>query len=110
MQKQKDPVKYCFIQLRENAKKRGKEFTLTLDFFRKFCHDTDYIQNRGRTSESFSIDRIDNDKGYTADNIQVLSYGQNSRKHTKKLMCDWEHKLFTVVSLGTAEDDTEKIF
>lgn len=107
---ERDPVRYCFINLKANAKKRGKEFTLTLEFFRQFCRATNYIQNKGTTSESYSIDRIDNEKGYTPDNIRILTLSDNSKKHTKKLVFDWERtKDFTVISLSPIPD-SEQIF
>ena len=105
---QNDPVKYCWVVLRNNAKRRGKEFTITLDFFRNFCYATDYMQNKGKTANSYSIDRIDNDKGYTPDNIRILTLADNSSKHTKKLSYDWQHKTATVVSIP--DDNDKKIF
>lgn len=79
-QKETNAVGYAYSILKQNARRRGKEFTLTLEDFREFCDHTGYLLRKGRTSESASIDRIDSTKGYTPDNIQVLSFGENSAK------------------------------
>lgn len=87
--KAKDPVQYCYGVLRRNSRRRGKEFTLTLEQFRQFCYEEDYIQNKGKTHSSYTIDRIDNSKGYTIDNIRVLTNSENSRKGAKVLHYDF---------------------
>lgn len=86
----------AYKNLRDNAKRRGKVFTLTFDQFSEFCYRTNYMAGRGRTKESYSIDRIDNNKGYTADNIRVLTVSENARKHTKVLNYDWQTQTATV--------------
>lgn len=76
----KDPVGYVYDLLKCNARRRGKPFTLTMDEFRQFCLDTDYMRLRGKTGKSASIDRIDNSKGYEIGNIRILSLSENSHK------------------------------
>lgn len=76
----RNPLRYAYNNLKQNAKRRGKEFDLTFDQFRKWAIRTDYIVAKGRSSESYTIDRIDNTKGYTVDNIQILSNADNVRK------------------------------
>lgn len=78
--KARHPARYAFSVLKNNAKRRGKEFTLTMQEFRQFCEETGYIENKGRSRLSLSIDRIDSSKGYTASNIQVLTLEDNGRK------------------------------
>lgn len=77
----KYPLKYCFQVLKNNAKRRCKEFSLTLDQFRGFVSDTDYLALRGRTSECLTIDRIDNDIGYHIENIRAISMSANASKN-----------------------------
>jgi hypothetical protein len=74
-------VKYAFINLRNNAKRRGVLFTITLDQFREWCSKVQYIGFSGRSSESFTVDRRHNDIGYHLDNIQVLEKGKNVQKY-----------------------------
>jgi hypothetical protein len=78
-----NPLRYCYNNLRTNARRRGKPFELTFAEFSAFAVETDYINKRGTGSESFTIDRIDPTKGYTPDNIQVLTNAQNVRKYAR---------------------------
>lgn len=75
-----NPVAYAFAKLRWNAKRRGHQFTLTIEQFDQFCTWTNYIALKGKHGAALSIDRIRAHEGYTADNIQVLTLAENSRK------------------------------
>lgn len=88
--RKKDPIRYAYQTLKDNSKRRGKEFTLTLEEFKTFCVHTDYITGKGKSKESYSIDRVDNTKGYTIDNIRVITLSENSKKKTKILEYDYE--------------------
>lgn len=79
-QKIKNPTRYYFDQLRGNAKRRGKTFTITIEYFRDFCAKTNYLDLKGRFGDCYQIDRIDPRKGYEPGNIQVLTNSANSRK------------------------------
>lgn len=88
-------MKYAFQKLRSNAKRRGKEFDLTFDQFQQFCVKTEYLVGRGRTRTGFHIDRIRDDRGYTMDNIQVLTNTENITKENtrrKRLQYDYRNK------------------
>lgn len=74
------PVLAAYYTLKANAKRRGKEFDLTLEQFEQFCHKTLYIGYKGRTGTALSIDRVDSSKGYTMDNIVVLTNSENGAK------------------------------
>jgi hypothetical protein len=75
-----DPV-YCrFNNFKGNAKRRNKPFNITLEEFRNFCKDTGYLITKGKRGQNATIDRIDNRKGYSIDNIQLLSNRMNARK------------------------------
>ena len=75
-----NPLLYYFGSLRRSAKRRGKDFSLTFEEYRDFAVKTDYAKLKGKSSLSLSIDRKDNSKGYSADNIQCLTIRENSRK------------------------------
>lgn len=79
-QKFNNPLRYWFDVLRQNARSRNKEFNLTIEEFSEFCKKTKYLELKGKNAGSYSIDRVDNSKGYTVDNMQVLTLSQNSRK------------------------------
>lgn len=79
-QKEENPTRYYFDHLRNNARNRGIEFTLTIEEFREFCGRTKYLELKGRYGASATIDRIRNWEGYSYDNIQILSNSTNRRK------------------------------
>lgn len=83
--REKDPVRAAFDNLRSNTKRRKKEFTITLEEFEKFCAETEYMFGKGRTATSYHIDRIDPEKGYSIDNIRVLTNSENVKRHRKYL-------------------------
>jgi hypothetical protein len=79
-QKENNPIAYTYDMLKQNAKTRNKVFTLTLEQFKKFCTDTNYIELKGKTGGSASIDRKDPNKGYEFGNLQVLTLSANTSK------------------------------
>lgn len=78
--KSANPISYAWDKLRYNARRRGKVFTLTKEYFRRFCEVTGYVHASGKTAGSLSIDRIDSAKGYEPGNIQILTPADNTRK------------------------------
>lgn len=76
-----DPERYAYQNLKHRAKERGKEFTLTLEEFKEFCVKSEYMKGKGKTIGSYNIDRIDNTKGYTRDNIKCLDKQMNIKKY-----------------------------
>jgi hypothetical protein len=79
--RQSDPVRYAFNNLRNRARQRGIVFTITLEQFREWCHKVQYIGLKGRTPESYTIDRRHNDVGYHIDNIQIMTNQDNVKKY-----------------------------
>lgn len=84
-----NPMRAAFQNLRNNSKRRGKEFTLTFEQFSAFCYKTKYLAGRGRALDNYTIDRIDNSKGYTAENIRVMTNKENASKGKKLLVYDY---------------------
>lgn len=78
--KNDNPVKYAYFTLRNNAKRRKKVFTISFDYFKKFCKKHEYIQKRGVTKFGLHIDRIVEELGYIEGNIQVLENHLNVKK------------------------------
>lgn len=76
----KYPLRYAYSALKNNAKRRGKQFTLTYAQFAKFCKDTGYIEKKGTSSYCLSVDRIDSEKGYSIDNIRAITVSENSKR------------------------------
>ena len=102
--KRAHPLEYAYQTTKDNAKRRGKEFTLTLEQFKRFCRKTNYITGKGRTKTSYSIDRIENHKGYTINNIQILPLSENSKKGCKVLEYDWRTRTATVTHYEKSSD------
>lgn len=83
--REEDPVGVRYNNFKGNAKKRNIPFDITLDEFRSFCQKTGYIITKGKRGQNATIDRINNSKGYTIDNIQLLTNRQNASKGCKSL-------------------------
>lgn len=84
LQKEKNPVAYTFNLLKSNAKKRKKFFDLTLEQFKGFCEETGYMDLKGKTAESASIDRVVNTEGYTLSNLRLLTLSANTKKRNEE--------------------------
>jgi hypothetical protein len=80
LEKERDPVRYAYRVTRQNAKRRGKDWSITYEEWAEFCSRTQYLENKGRGPNSASLDRIDPAKGYSLDNLRILSLSENSRK------------------------------
>lgn len=88
--KAKYPLHYSYKQLRNDAKRREKEFQLTLDEYIEFANRTGYATMKGREAHFLSIDRRDPLKGYSADNIRALTVRANSaRVHYVQKLPKW---------------------
>lgn len=79
--RKENPVRSAWINLRNNAKRRGVLFTITFEQFEQWCVKVKYIGFQGRNSDSYTIDRRHNDIGYHIDNIQVLKKRDNIVKY-----------------------------
>ncbi len=92
-----DPVRYSYNNKKNRAKQRKIFFDLTLDEFREFCYETDYIMKTGKTIGCYDVDRkIEGTlPGYTRSNIQILEKTKNIRKW---LDYNWQTKEARVVT------------
>lgn len=99
------PVKYAYQVLKNNAKRRGHKFTITLQDFIRFCVKTKILLGRGRTKDCYSIDRIKEEKGYEKGNLQVLTVSDNRLKYShKQVKYDYENKVGRVVKVERVEE------
>lgn len=78
----KNPVKAMFAALKHNAKRRGKQFDLTIEQWTEFVTQHNMLDNRGKNGWSLSVDRIDQERGYAVDNIRPLTLSENSIRGT----------------------------
>ena len=99
----KAPIRYIFMNLKGNAKKRGKIFRITLEEFTDFIIKNPlYMQLKGRFKDCLQIDRIHNIGGmgpYEISNLQIITKQQNQ----DKLVEEYQETLDTYVSM--TEDD-----
>lgn len=79
--KERHPERYAYENLRNNARRRGKEFLISYDEFLQFSIETNYMLGKGKNKFSYHIDRIDENKGYTLNNIQILTNVENHKKY-----------------------------
>lgn len=98
----KNPIKYAYQELRARAKKRGKEFTITLEDFKEFCASTEYMVKKGIYKESLHIDRIDETKGYVKGNLQAIPNADNIKKF---LHYDYHNGKFSAVTQKIGDDN-----
>jgi len=78
--RENNPIRAAYLNLKNNAKRRGKEFLLTFEQFEKFAVNYTISYGKKRNKDTWSIDRIDPTKGYSIDNIQLLTLQKNSEK------------------------------
>lgn len=74
-------------RIKHDPKYIGKELTFGIDEFVEFAYNSKtkamldkYIASGKKRSLAPSVDRIDNRRGYSLDNIQIITVGENSRK------------------------------
>lgn len=80
--KARNPLRYYYNLTKQAAKQRGKPWELPYDEYERLAIASGYDKQRGREGTSLSIDRIDNDLGYSLDNIRITTKSENgSKKH-----------------------------
>jgi len=80
----RNPTKDAYNNVKNKARRRKKGFTLTYADFVSICEATGYIEHKGQRPEDMSLDRIDPNKGYDFDNLQILTVHQNSSKGARE--------------------------
>lgn len=78
--KHRHPVSCTYNTLKQNAKRRGIGFDLTLKQFREWVKGNGYMEGKGKEASSLSIDRIDSSIGYELGNLQLLTLSDNTKK------------------------------
>jgi len=81
-------IKSLYNRLKSSAKKRNIPFTLTLTELNNLTFpiscpilNIPLNSNNKQSDNSYSVDRIDSDKGYEIDNIIVVSWKANRLKN-----------------------------
>ncbi len=108
--KENNPIYYTYQTTKDNAKRRGKRFVITLDEFAEFCTNTGYLELKGKDADSASIDCIIDEIGYAAGNIRVLSLRDNTLKRWRKVLYDWETKQYYIVDRDVPQQSEDNPF
>ncbi len=82
--REKNIMLSAYGNLKTNAKKRKKEFTITFQDFKEFCIETEYLMGKGRSKTSYTIDRIRDEEGYVKGNLRVLTNSNNVKKENNR--------------------------
>lgn len=75
-----NPVVACFQTLCHNAKKRGIPVLMTVEQFTEWVQGTQYMELRGRSAHSLTVERRDATRGYELSNITILTNAANAVK------------------------------
>lgn len=79
------PKKSAYATLRDHARGRGLEFSLSPDYFAGLCDAYAYFDSDAESrGECPSIDRIDPRKGYVPGNVRIVTVSQNSVKAARE--------------------------
>lgn len=92
--KQSNPLKFAYDQWRANCRRRKKVNTVTLEEFRSFVADTNYLRKTGRGAKKFTISRksecVDGcprewcqAHGYHFHNIESITLRENIYKYRR---------------------------
>jgi hypothetical protein len=86
----RNPRRYVYRQIRANAAERGIKFELTYKEFCAFDVENDYVAKRGNGPDDLTIDRIDTNGPYSADNIRALTWEENCHHLVEGFRHPWE--------------------
>lgn len=79
--KERNPERYAYSVMKNNARRRGKQFSISFEYFKQFCHKHEYIARKGILKTGLHIDRINENSGYIEGNLQVLTNTENVKKY-----------------------------
>lgn len=95
--KKNNPYIYWLGVNRRNAKRRGKYWDISLEYWVEWCDDNGYLALKGRDKHSMSIDCVINELGYIDGNLAPLTVSDNSKKGTKQVEWDYIHNKWEIV-------------
>lgn len=104
-QKHKNLLKYTYQVLKSNARKRKIKFTITLEQFKVFCDENSYLELKGKSCTSMSIDRKDPTKGYEDGNLKAMSLSDNVKKMHDRINGRIDNNSYDYGEKGECEDD-----
>ena len=78
--KEDNPLRYKYDKVKQNARQRGHEFSISFEYFLQVIEGTGYAENSGRRAQDLQIDRKDVTKGYVEGNLRIITQQENVRK------------------------------
>lgn len=89
----KNVMRDTWHNLCSNARRRKIFCDLTFEQFKRFAVRTNYIAGKGRSKESYTIDRMKDEKGYTVGNIRRITNGANVKKeHVRRKLLSYDYR------------------
>ena len=79
--REQNPLRCIYLFKKGDAKKRGLEFTLTFSHFYKIAIATNLLEHRGRAGDSLTLERSNNELGYTDNNFEIISKSENTKRY-----------------------------
>lgn len=74
----RDRKRSAYSTLRDHAKARGLEFSISFDYFTGLCDAHRYFESDAKTKgEVLTIDRINITQGYRVGNLTIVSHSEN---------------------------------
>jgi len=103
-----NPIKSGYHTLKDHATRRRLEFSITLEEYTLLVTETGYVDGKGNEAHCLHLDRVDACKGYSLDNLQVLTCSENSAKsNTERRMRS--HKAAMLRRKGLTDEQIEAI-
>lgn len=79
------PKRSAFSTLRDHAKQRGLEFTVSADYLAGLMDAYAYFDHAAESRGEFpSLDRIDATRGYVPGNLRIVTHSQNVVKGNRE--------------------------
>lgn len=77
------PERAAYNALKDHARARGIEFTISFDYFMRYVVTKGYVDGKGNSRNGLTVDRKNNLLGYVVGNIQVMTRAKNAEKRMK---------------------------
>lgn len=79
-----NPIQSAFRACIDHARARNLHWGISFADFKHMCEATSYVDAKGTTRHALTIDRKDACKGYTLDNVQVITQSENAAKSNRE--------------------------
>lgn len=108
--KRNNPYAYWLGVNRRNAKRRGKHWNISFEYWVRWCDETGYLVLKGRNKNSMSIDCVKWELGYVDGNLAPLTTGDNSRKGRKNVTWNYITQTWDIIDAAQTEPYTDQPF